>query len=75
MTISETSTEKIRTFVFLTMFKRGKPGENSDLFKQLFLNKPAIEDKYFKKCFSQEIEPHTAKLSLSVVLKHLGGNS
>ena len=46
VTISETSTKKIRKFVFLTMFERGKPGEILDLFKQLFLIKPEKGDKY-----------------------------
>ena len=46
MTISETNAEIHRGFVFLTMFERGKPDENLDLFKQLFLTKPVKEDKY-----------------------------
>ena len=46
VTIYETSTEIIRKLVFLTMFERGKPEKNLDLFKQLFLNKPVIEIKY-----------------------------
>ena len=44
--ISETSTEILRKFVFLTIFERGKPEENLELFKLLFLIKPVIEDKY-----------------------------
>ena len=41
VTISETSTEILRKFVFLTMFEKGSnPEENLDLFKQLFLIKP-----------------------------------
>ena len=40
VTISETSTEILRKFVFLTMFvKEANPEENLDLFKQLFLIK------------------------------------
>ena len=46
VTISETKSEILRKFVFLTMFERGKSGENLDLFKQLFLTKPEKEDKY-----------------------------
>ncbi len=44
--ISETSTEILRKFAFLTMFERGKPEENLDLFKQLFLIKQVKGDKY-----------------------------
>ena len=40
VTISETSTEILRKFVFLTMFERANPEENLDLFQQLFLIKP-----------------------------------
>ena len=40
------STEIFRKSVFLTMFERGKPEENLDLFKQLFLIKPVKVDKY-----------------------------
>ena len=29
--------------------------ENLDLFKQLFLNKPMIEDKYYKNCYSSKV--------------------
>ena len=57
------------------VWKGANPKENLDLFKQLFLNKPVIEDKYYKKSFSPQSEPHTAKLCLYVVLKHFGGNS
>ena len=40
MTISETSTEKLRKFVFsLPCLKRANPEENLDLFKQMFLIK------------------------------------
>ncbi len=50
--------------------------ENLDLFKQLFLIKPVkgINIKK-KKGFFPQSEPHTAKICLSVVLKHFGGNS
>ena len=51
------------------------PEENLDLFKQLFLNKPAIEDNINKNYFFPQSEPHTTKLCLSVVFKHFGGNS
>ena len=40
------STEILRKFVFLKCLKRANLEENLDLFKQLFLNKPVIEDKY-----------------------------
>ena len=40
------STEIIRIFFFLTNLKGENAEENLDLFKQLFLNKPVIEDKY-----------------------------
>ena len=43
-----------------------------DLFKQLFFNKPGIEENINKNCFSPKSEPHTAKLRLSVVLKIFG---
>ena len=33
------------------MLKVANPEENLDLFKQLFLNKPVIEDKYEQKLF------------------------
>ena len=46
------------------------------MFKQLFLIKRLKKYKYFKKTrFSPQSEPNTVKLCLSVVLKHLGGNS
>ena len=43
-----------------------------DLFKPLFLIKPVKVDKYEQKMFSPQNEPQTAKLCLSVVLKHFG---
>ena len=47
VTITEKSTEIFSQFFFLTIFENGaNPEENLDLFKQLFLNKPVIEDKY-----------------------------
>ena len=47
MTISETSIEILRKFVFLKFFLKGaNHEENLDLFKQLFLNKPLIGDIY-----------------------------
>ena len=52
------------------MFERGKPEENLDLFKQLFFIKPVKGDKYEQNCFSPQSEPHSAKLCISVVLKH-----
>ena len=42
----------------------------------MFLIKPVKCDKYQKKKFSQQSEPHSsAKLCLSVVLKHFWENS
>ena len=46
MTLSETNTEILRKFVFVTIFERGKSEENLDLVKQLFLIKPVKVDKY-----------------------------
>ncbi len=45
---------------------RVNPEENLDLFKQLLLTKT---------CISPQIEPHTAKLCVSVSLKHFWRNS
>ena len=41
----------------------------------MFLIKPIKGDKYKNKNKFSTIVPHTAKLCLSVVLKHFGGNS
>ena len=49
--------------------------QNLDLFKQLFLIKPLKGININKKYFSPQSEPHTAKLCLSVLLKHFLGNS
>ena len=57
------------------MFERGKPEENMGLFKELLLIKPVKGDNMKKNCFSPQSEPHTAKLCLSVVLKHFWRNS
>ena len=46
VTISEMSTGIFRKIVFLTLFERGKPEENLDMFIQLFLNKAVKGDKY-----------------------------
>ena len=47
VTISETSTEILRKLVFLNIFEKGQILRKIwDFFKQLFLNKPVIEDKY-----------------------------
>ncbi len=43
---SETSTEILRKFVFLTMFETANPDENLDLFKHLFLIKPVKDNNY-----------------------------
>ena len=40
------------------MFERGKPEENLDLFKQMFLFKPLKGDKYEQKLFFSQSEPH-----------------
>ena len=39
------------------------------------MNKQVKADNVNNNSFSPQSEPHTAKLSLSVVLKHFGGNS
>ena len=57
------------------MFERGKPEENLDLFKQMFLIKPVKGHKYEQFFFSTQSEPHTAKPCHSVALKHFWGNS
>ena len=46
LAISETSTEILRKFVFLTMFEGVNHEGNVDLFKQLFLIKPVKGDKF-----------------------------
>ena len=53
MTISETSTEIIRKFIFLPCLKRANPEENLDLFKQRFLFKQFKGDK-LKRANSEE---------------------
>ena len=40
------STDLLRKFVFLQCLKRANLEENLDLFKQLLVIKPVIEDKY-----------------------------
>ena len=76
MTISETSTEKLRKFVFLTVFEKGQILRKiwiclskcfwSNQKKRIIINKNS---------FSPQSRPHTAKLCLSVVLKHFWRNS
>ena len=46
MTITETRTEIVRKFVFLTMFEKSKFCGNLDLFKEICLIKPGKGDKY-----------------------------
>ena len=75
LTISETSNEILRKFVFLTMFERGKYWGKFGLFKQIFLIKQVKGINFNKNCFSPQSEPHTAKLCLSFVLKLFWGNS
>ena len=55
VTISETKTEVLRNFVFLTMFERGKSGGNLDLFKQLFLTKPVKRINIKINCFLHKV--------------------
>ena len=74
MTISETSTETLRIFFFLTMFNKANSEENFVLFLQIFLIKTLKGININKNRFSSKCEPNTAKLCLSVVLKHFGGN-
>ena len=47
MTISESSTEILRKFFFLTILK-ANPEENLDLFKQLILRKLVKGEKYLQ---------------------------
>ena len=76
MTISEMSTEILRKFVSLTKFTKGKFPGKFEFVYTTFLIKTLKRNKYYKKkCFSPKSEPNTAKLCLSVVLKHFGGNS
>ena len=47
VTFSETTTDILRKFVFLTMFEKWQNlKKNLDLFKQLFFIKPVKGDKY-----------------------------
>ena len=69
------SQEHSERLFFLTCLKRVISCENLDLFKQLFLFKVVKRYNFNKKCFSPQSEPHTAKLSFSVVLNHFWGNS
>ena len=68
VTISETSSEILRKFVFLTMFEKGQ------ILRKIWicLNNFFLTNQYYRKninknCFSPQSEPHTAKLCLSVV--------
>ena len=61
MTISERSTEILRTFVLLNMFEKGgNPDENLDLFKPRFLIKPVKGTNINKNGFSPQVDLHTA---------------
>ena len=44
VSISETGTEILRKFVFLSMFERTNPEENINLFKKLLFIKPVKAD-------------------------------
>ena len=70
VTISDTSTEILRNVFFIPCLKGANTEENLNLFKQLFLIKPVKGININKNFFSPQSEPHTAKLCLSVVLKH-----
>ena len=73
VTIAEMSTEKRSQFFFLTMFEKGKILRKIWIcLNNFFFNKPVIEDKYYKNCFSPQSETNTANLCLSVVLKCFG---
>ena len=56
-------------------WKGANPDENLVMFKKLFWSNQLKEININKNCFSPQSEPHTAKLCLSVVLKHFCGNS
>ena len=60
---------------FLPYLKGANPEENLDLFKQFFLKKTLKWININENWFSPQSEPHTAKLYLSVVLKHFFKNS
>ena len=72
--ISEKSTETDRKFVFLNIFEMVNPEENLDLFKPPILIIPVKRENINKNFCSPQSEPHTAKLSFFVVLKHFWEN-
>ena len=51
VTISETSTEKLRSLFLFPCLNRSNSEKYLDLFKQLFLIKPVKGDKYYQKKF------------------------
>ena len=55
VTISETSTEKLRKFVFLPSLKGANPEENLDMFKLLFFIKPVKGININKTVFLQRV--------------------
>ena len=69
------STEILRNLFFMPFLKGANTEENLNLFKQLFLIKPVKGININKNCCSPQNEQRTAKLCLSVVLKHFGGKS
>ena len=76
VTISERSIEKLRKFVFLNMFEKGKILRNFWIcLNNCFWSNQLKGSIINKDCFCPQSEPHTAKLCFFVVLKHFCWNS
>ena len=69
------STEILRNLFFIPFLKGANTEENLNLFKQMFVIKQVKGININKNYCSPQSETRTAKLCLSVVLKHFGGNS
>ncbi len=73
--ISERSTEILRKFVLINMFEKCKSKWKFWIcLTNVFDQTSKIWKILTKTCFSPQSEPHTAKLCLSVVLKHFWRN-
>ena len=76
VTIAETSAEIFKKFVFLTMFEKGQILRKIWISLNICFWSNQLNGKNINKTFFfPQSEPHTAKLCLSVVLKHFWGNS
>ena len=76
MTISKRNTEKLRKFVFLNMFEKGKTlKKNWICLTNVFDQISKMREILTKTCFSPQRDQLTAKLCFFVVLKHFGENS